>query len=141
MPRLKTARRAICLLPARRFAIAPAIPGRRVEAQTGDDRVGVAVSRVNGDPFSAAMIAEMGELARAHGSSEQTSRGERERNRPRTIVAAIDEGSVTSAPDIGLPAQLIRRPDGALHREWRALRGAGDAVAQLREIPGHGWAF
>lgn len=138
MPRLKASRRPFFEVPARGEAVVAIIPRRRVQPQTGDHGKGVTIARVNCDPFPAPFFSVMQQLARAQRHTDQTRRRQRVGNRPRTIVAAINKGTMSAAPTIRPAAQLVRRPDRALHRQRRTLRRAGDGSAQLRKSAGHG---
>jgi len=57
MPRIKTARWAIDGLPARRPFAGVTIEWRCIQSKPGNDREGVTIARVNGDPFARAAIA------------------------------------------------------------------------------------
>src|SRR6185436_4828363 len=88
--RFETARRhALGNLPAGLPAIVRRDVRRRVQAQARDDRVSVAVARVNRDPFTASSLTEVAELGRANGGFEQTSRAERVGNRTGTVITPI----------------------------------------------------
>jgi len=66
MPRFEAERHPIRCLPARRPATGVLVPGCGIEPQTGDDREGVAIARVNRDPFSAAALTENAQIGRDH---------------------------------------------------------------------------
>ena len=57
MPRVKTARWPVNGLPARRPFAGVMIEWRRIEAQPGNNREGVTIACVNGDPFARAAFA------------------------------------------------------------------------------------
>ena len=64
MPRDKARGIPVGEPPTRAFARSVAIHVRRIETQPGDDRVNVAVLRVNGDPATATGISVVPERAR-----------------------------------------------------------------------------
>src|SRR5438552_12296925 len=66
IPRFEAERHPIRSLPARCPAIGGIVPGCGIEPQTGDDGEGVAVARINTDPFSAAALTETAQIGRAH---------------------------------------------------------------------------
>ena len=57
MPRVKTARRAINRLPARRPFAGVMIEWRGVQAQPGDNRERVTLARVDRDPLASTALA------------------------------------------------------------------------------------
>src|SRR2546423_8685973 len=66
---------------------------------------------------------------------------QRERNRPRTIIAAIVKRSVPAAPDIGLATQGIRRPDCVLHALRRVRGRISDSALQNSAASRHHRSF
>ena len=106
-----------CRLPARRpIAIAShRVQRGGVESQTGDDGKGVTVARIDRDPFSADRVGRtFGKPDEFVRRLQDPGRTERVGNGARTIVTGILKGTVAAAETVGLVAQLVRGPDGAL---------------------------
>jgi len=118
MSRFESGRRnTFTRLPTGRPLVMRSQIRRRVQTQTGNDRVRVTVARVNRDPFAAATFTVIAKFRRTDRRSEQTGGTQRVGNCSRTIIAAIGERFVASAKNVGFAKQLIGRPDRAFHGE------------------------
>ena len=114
MPRFESAcRHSLGYLPAGRPFVVGGYVRSGVEPQPRDDRVSVTVARINRDPFSAATFSVLAKLRRADWRSQQASAAERIGDGSRTIIAAINERSVSTAKNVGLAKELVGGPDRA----------------------------
>jgi len=125
-------------LPAGRPLVVRRDVRRRVESQSGDDRIRVAVARVNRDPFPATALTIFSKIRRTDRRLEQTGRAEGIGNRSWTIITAIVERFVTAAENVRLAEKLVRRPDCALHCDRRWLRSGSLTRTKPCLISGHG---
>ena len=89
MPGVKTARRTINRLPARRPFAAIAIEWRGVESQPGYDGERMTLARINRDPFAGAALAVAAKLCRTDRRADQTSRAQHVGDCAGTIVTMI----------------------------------------------------
>ena len=129
---------AFARLPTRRPFVMRGQIRRRVQTQTGDDRVGVAIARVDRDPLAMTAFTVLAKFGRADRRFQQTGRAERVGNCSRAIVAPIKERFVTAAENVRFSKKLICRPDCAFYRE-RSRRGRkGLAMLKTSAISRHG---
>ena len=130
----KTAGRTICNLPARRPAIARAVPRRGIESQPGYDGKGVPVPRIDGYPFATAAFSETAELRRTYRRADQTRCTEHVRDCTGTIVTGVIKRFVTPTVAVWLRAKSVRSPNRLLYF-WRRFLGrsrlAGRVNARL----------
>src|SRR5436190_1191119 len=111
-----------------------------VEPEPGDDGEGVAVARVNCDPFSRPAAAVGAKFRRAQWHIHQSSASEGVGDSAGTIVTGIVKRLVAAAPAIRLRPQLVRRPDRALHRSRRVQRRQRDTVAEYSLVTRSRWS-
>src|SRR4051794_1802535 len=109
------ARIAVIHVPARTdvAAAAPELGG--IEPKAGNHGKGVAASGVNREPASASAFAVTHQIARRQRRIQKSGMMKRVRNRSRTIIPAIVERAVATAPDIRSSGNRIDRPNGMLH--------------------------
>ena len=88
--------------------------------------------RVHCDPSAPSAFAVAHQVARRQWRREHACAMEREGNRAGAIVTVIVKRAVTTAPNIWLPAQCVRRPDCVLHILRRPRRRVSDPVPQHR---------
>src|SRR6266404_5635699 len=139
MSGFKTERHALGFLPTRRPPIVCGNVRGRIESKAGDDSEGVAIARVNRDPFATTALAEPAKFGRAQWRFDQTSSGERIRNGSRTIVTIVAKRVVTAAITVRLGTKLIGRPNRAFDCQGRSCRSRGLAKTKLCPVSGHGW--
>lgn len=111
----------------------------RIEPEASDDGKGVAIARVYRDPPAVAGFSESPEIRRAHGGFDQPAAAEHVRNSPRAVIGIIAKRFMSSAEPVRFRAKLIRRPYGALNRQWGIFRRRRLAITQLGHAAGHGW--
>src|SRR5215208_4420094 len=108
-----------------------------VEAQAGDDRVGVARVRVDGDPLAPAARSPALEAGRVERTAEQAGAVQRVADRARAVVARVDEGAVPAAVAVGLAGDRVGRGDRLLDLRRRPDGGhGGPAVGPDHGRPG-----
>src|SRR4051812_6376931 len=117
MPRFEAARLARSGLPAWRpvMIAAHGVVWRRVQPQTGNQRKRVTVPRIDRDPFALTARAEAAEIRGAHRRGNDPSAAERIRDGAGTIVRAVLKGTMAAPVTVRFAAQLVARPNRALH--------------------------
>src|SRR3954454_20865795 len=127
------AARAVVGLPAR----AGLRPAAGVEADSGDDHVGVAAVGVHGRPLAGARGAPAHEVTGRLGHVEQPGAVQRVGDRAGAVVPAVLPLAVPAAVDVRLRGDLVAGGDDLLDRVGRARRSDGQGVgADLRAIAG-----
>ena len=121
-------------LPARGPAARRIMRRSRIEPKSSDDGEGVTIPRVNRDPLSRTAASVNAEFLRAEWNPYQAGTREGVGNRPRAVVGAVVKCFVTATVSIRFGAQLIRRPDGALHRKRCVRRCQGQTAAESRLV-------
>ena len=136
MPRLKSPGVAAIEMPARTdVAAVTQISG--VQAQTGDRREDVTVTRINRDPTTATAFAVTKKIAGRQRLPEHASVMKGERNRSRTIIAVIVKRSVSATPNIRATANRVHRPNRVLHAVGCVRRRISNSVAQHGAVTMH----
>src|SRR5690606_27298461 len=124
-------------------APAGAVAGRlrRVEAQAGDHREGVAAVGVDRDPLALALLAPVAEAPGGHRALEQLRPrlAERVAHGAGAVVAVVFPAGVTASPLVGLADDLVGRADRSLDPRRRVRRWHGLPVGpELRLAPRNG---
>ena len=112
-------------LPTRRPLVVRRDVGSSVEAQSGNDRVGVTIACVNGDPFTAATLAVLAKFSRADRRFQQPGAAKCVGDRSGTIVTTIGERFMSAAKNVRLAKKLVGCPDRAFHGKRRGRRSSG----------------
>lgn len=129
MPRLESPGVAAVEMPARANVAAVTQIGS-IQAQTGDRRENVTVSRINREPTSAASFAVTKKIARRYWLIKHSGVMEREGNCSGAIVTVIAKRAVSPAPNVRAPANCVHRPDRMFHTVGRVRRRVSDSVTQ-----------
>lgn len=114
------------------------IIGSGVEPKAGDHREAVAVPGVNGDPLAASAISILPKFLGTHRGWNKPRRAQSIRHSAGAVVAAVFERTMTAAVTVRLRTKLIRRPNGAFHREGRIRGRGGHSTAKLRVFARNG---
>src|SRR4051812_23278984 len=128
----EAARRARLGPPAR---TALALAGG-VEAQAGDDRVGVARVRVDRDPLAATACSPALEARRVERTAQQAAAVQRVADGTGAVVARVVERTVTAAVAVGLARDRVGRGDRVLD----LLRRVGGRDRRATVGPDHRFA-
>src|SRR3954469_9830402 len=127
VPRDVAVRRAPLVAPAR-SALAARARRRGVEAQAGDDRVGVAAVRVDRDPRALARPAPALEPGRVERLRDEPAAVQRVADGARAVVARVLPLAVAAAVAVGLRGDPVGRGDRVLDLLWGVARGDGGAA-------------
>ena len=134
MSRVKTARRTINGLPARRPFAAIAIEWCRVESQPGNDGERVTLARIDRDPFARAPFAVAAKPCRTHRRGDQTSRAQHVGDCAGTIVTVIVKRFVTAAVPVSFMSKLVGSPDRPFYRKRCILRRGSFPESKTRRF-------
>src|ERR1044072_6493082 len=107
---VEATRRTINGLPARSPFPGVSVVRRCIEPQSGNSGEGMALPRVDRDPFARAPLTVAAELRRTHRRSDQAGRAQHIGDGPGTIVGAIIKRFVTATVTISFVAKLIVCP-------------------------------
>lgn len=108
------------------------IIGGGVEPKAGDHREAVAVPSINGDPLAASATSILPKFLGTHRGWNKPRGAQGIRHSAGAVVAAVFERTMTAPKTVRLRAKLIRRPNGALHRERRIRGRGGHSTAKSR---------
>src|SRR4051812_5997688 len=140
VPRDVAVRRAPFVAPARSALAARARRGG-VEAQAGDDRVGMTAVRVDRDPRALARLAPALEPGRVERLRDEAAAVQRVADGARAVVARVLPLAVAAAVAVGLRGDPVGRGDRVLDLlRCVARRDRGAAVARDARLAGAGAA-
>jgi hypothetical protein len=140
MSRFEAERHARRGLPARRPTAGAIMQRRCIEAKSGDHGESVTVSSIHGDPFPPAATSVGAQFCRTQGGANKAATCQGVGNSARAVIAAVMERAMAAAVAIRFRAQLICRPDGALHGNRGVDRRQGQSATKPRLVSGGGWS-
>ena len=130
MSRLKTKGHTRGGLPARRPTTRGIVRRSSVQAKAGDDGEGVTAPNIDRDPLAPAAITVTSQIVRTQRRANKASAGQCIGNSAGAVIAAVIEGAMAAAVSIRFRAQLIRGPDGTLHREGSVHGRQGQSATE-----------
>ena len=130
MSRFKTKGHARGGLPARRPTTGRIVWRSGVQAKAGDDGESVTAPNIHRDPFPASATTVGSQIVRAQRGPNKAGASQSIGNSARAVITAVIEGAMATSVSIRFCVQLIRGPDGALHRKRSVHRRQGQSAAE-----------
>jgi hypothetical protein len=140
MSRFEAKRHALGGLPARRPTAGGIVQRSSIQAKAGNHGESVTVSSIYRDPFPPSAISVGAQLSRTQRGANKAGTRQSVGNSARAVIAAVIEGAMAPAVSIRFRAQLICRPDGALHGEWGVCWRQGQSATEPRLVSRGGWS-